>query len=106
MLSNSVGSGPTLSDYAYLDIDSIPITATIASLILNVLGVVAVVDNGFDALNILGKGVTFLSQGKVKIPDLPEKEDMPFGIGKGEITAKVVAGYSRLLSVDTGTYRY
>jgi len=100
VLKNSVGSGPLLSDYSYYT-DSQIITVTLANIIFYGLGTVGLVDNGYDALQALGKGISFASQGKFKLPELPPKEEMPFGIGQGELSGTVVAGFSRLLSVDT-----
>mmetsp|Transcript_56128 Transcript_56128/g.65552 ORF Transcript_56128/g.65552 Transcript_56128/m.65552 type:complete len:500 (-) Transcript_56128:300-1799(-) len=64
------------------------------SLLLGGLILLGIVDNAFDAL-------TFISKSVDKVPTLPEKDKMPFGIGKGEITGTVVAGLNRLITVDT-----
>lgn len=100
ILSNSVGSGPMLNDFS--NINNFPsLTSTAASLILYAIGITAIVDNGYDALNAFGKTVNMVSGGKVKVPALPERDNMPLGIGKGEISRTVIAGLTRLLNVDT-----
>jgi len=78
-----------------------------ADLIIGTALTVGIVDNFYDAI----KGGTSLlaSTQKDRIPDaikdanvgLPDKEDVPLGLGQGKITGTVVRGLTRLLSVDT-----
>ena len=78
-----------------------------ADLVLGTALTVGVVDNFYDAI----KGGTSLlaATQRDKIPDaikdanvgLPDKEDVPLGLGQGKITGTVVRGLTRLLSVDT-----
>ena len=65
------------------------------SLVLGGLLLLGTFDNSFDVLSLLSRNIE-------KVPNLPEKDEMPFGIGKGEITGTVVAGLNRLITVDTG----
>ena len=106
ILTNSVGSGPTLTDIANNNIETSSLLSVGASFILYAFGITALIDNGYDGLQGLGKSINFISQGKLNIPKLPEKDKMPLGIGKGDVTGVVVAGLSRLLSVDTGKFRW
>ena len=76
-----------------------------ADLVIGTALTVGVVDNFYDAI----KGGTSLlaSTQRDKMPDaikdasLPNKEDVPLGLGQGKITGTVVRGLTRLLSVDT-----
>ena len=76
-----------------------------ADLIIGTALTVGIVDNFYDAI----KGGTSLlaSTQKDKMPEairdasLPDKEDVPLGLGQGKITGTVVRGLTRLLSVDT-----
>lgn len=100
VLSGRVGSGPALVGDFYFEDD---LTGVGATFILYSLGLAAIVDNGYDALAALGKVADVLlkfSGAKMSLPKLPLKEDMPFGIGKGEISGVIGAGFSRLLSSD------
>lgn len=55
------------------------------------------VDNFYDAIQTFFKVVPILP----KKWEIPAKEDVPFGIGKGEYTKSIVAGLTRLTTVDT-----
>ena len=76
-----------------------------ADLVIGTALTVGIVDNFYDAL----KGGTSLlaSTQRDRMPDaikdasLPDKEDVPLGLGQGKITGTVVRGLTRLLSVDT-----
>lgn len=98
-MSNNVGSGPTLTDS--LDLGLPAFTSAAASFVLYALGTVALVDNAYDALKGVGKGLNLLAQGKIKLPELPDKDKMPLGLGTGQVSGTVTAGLTRLLSVDT-----
>ena len=57
-----------------------------------------VLDNFYDAI------MTLLNISNVlpKNFKLPPKDKLPLGVGQGNLTKQVVAGLSRLLTVDTG----
>jgi len=99
ILSNSVGSGPLLNDDGLNFSSAI---ATLASLALNGIIGVAIIDNAYDVLKTLFGLInnSLLQKQELKL-GLPEKDNMPLGIGKGEASSTVVAGLTRLLSVDT-----
>lgn len=99
ILSNSVGSGPLLNDDGLNFSSAI---ATLASLVLNGIIGVAIIDNAYDVLKTLFGVInnSLLQKQELKL-GLPEKDNMPLGIGKGEASSTVVAGLTRLLSVDT-----
>lgn len=75
------------------------------SFILSSIVGIGIIDNFFDVLKTSGSMLMKMSQDK--LPDavqnvsIPEKESMPFGLGKGEITGTVVRGLTRLWAVDT-----
>jgi len=71
----------------------------IPGIILSLISVVAVLDNFYDALDV----ITNLVSSSDKIPNLklPDKEKLPLGLGSGKITADFVAGFTRILAEDT-----
>lgn len=67
------------------------------SLLLTLIGLIGIVDNFY---GVIKGGVSLAAKDKVDV-ELPDKEDLPLGLGSGAITGTVVRGLSRLVSVDT-----
>lgn len=110
--SNQVGSGPLL--LSSLSSDSSSSTPLFSSLILYALGAAVIVDNGYDALTNLQKMAQFAWQQQQQrstsgtststtstLPNLlPPKDELPLGLGRGDVTKVVLAGYARLFTAD------
>lgn len=80
------------------------VTPYTSFLLTSIIGI-GILDNFFDVLKLGGSMAITLTQDK--LPDAvknippPEKENMPFGLGNGNITGTVVRGITRLWAVDT-----
>lgn len=94
LIIQGIGNGTGLEEVT-------PYTSFILSSIVGI----GIIDNFFDVLKTSGSMVMKVSKDNlpdsVKKVSFPDKESMPFGLGKGEITGNVVRGLTRLWAVDT-----
>ena len=66
-------------------------------LLTGVIGI-GIVDNFY---GVIRGGLSMATKDKDIKVDLPDKQDMPLGLGSGSVTGTVVRGLTRLLNVDT-----
>lgn len=77
------------------------------NLILGLAISTVIIDNSFDVLVGTTQTLTRLNENKLpnaisnSIKSIPNKKDMPLGIGTGQVSGSIVRGISRLLSNDT-----
>jgi hypothetical protein len=79
------------------DILSMDNIAPFANLALGTALIVGVTDNFYDLIQNASKFAQKDNDNKV---DLPDKSNLPLGLGTGQLTGKVISGLGRLLTVD------
>lgn len=67
------------------------------SLLLTGTILIGIIDNFY---GVIKGGVSLAAKDKVNV-ELPDKKDLPLGLGSGAITGTVVRGLTRLINVDT-----
>lgn len=72
-----------------------------ANLLLTLLVTVGVLDNFYDIIKTTSTlAVKQIGKDKAKEFNLPEKDDLPLGLGSGKATGQIVRGLTRLLTID------
>jgi hypothetical protein len=82
----------------------------IANALLSIMALTLVVDNAYDVVKTVTQFVTQqimkaaqadkTDNKPTPIMSLPDKDQLPFGLGTGQLTGVVVKGYTRLLTAD------
>jgi hypothetical protein len=93
--SSALAFASVMSACIFVDFVHWDDVATYSNLLLATLVVLGVVDNFYEVLSLLVKLAS-----KESAVEVPNKEDLPFGLGSGRLSGNVVRGLARLATVD------